>query len=170
MMDQDPVQADRRLKKSKSFYQRSNSQTFKMFDEAQIKEFKEIFSMIDKNADGILQVDDLVALYSEDMGKPADEAALGAMIAEAPGPSTSRCSSSFSVRRCPEPTPRRPSWPAGTCSTPPLPARWESTPSRAFSAPVVSRPTVSPRLRSPRCSTRSNPLVANSTTANPSWP
>merc|ERR1712090_60026 len=72
--------------KSKSFYQRSNSQTFKMFDEAQIKEFKEIFSMIDKNADGVLQVDDLVALYSEDMGKPADEAALGAMIAEAPGP------------------------------------------------------------------------------------
>jgi len=57
-----------------------------MFDEAQIKEFKEIFSMIDKNADGVLQVDDLVALYSEDMGKPADEAALGAMIAEAPGP------------------------------------------------------------------------------------
>merc|ERR1719495_2992817 len=56
MMDQDPVQADRRLKKSKSFYQRSNSQTFKMFDEAQIKEFKEIFSMIDKNADGVLQL------------------------------------------------------------------------------------------------------------------
>merc|ERR1712168_495434 len=138
--------------------------TFKMFDEAQIKEFKEIFSMIDKNADGVLQVDDLVALYSEDMGKPADEAALGAMIAAAP--STSRCSSSFSVRRCPAPIPRRPSWPAGICSTPPLPARWESTLSRTFSAPVVSRPTVSPRLRSPRCSTRSNPLVANSTTAN----
>merc|ERR1712025_166352 len=71
-----------------------------------------------------------------------------------PAPSTSRCSSSFSVRRCPAPTPRRPSWPDGTCSTPPPPARW------------VSRPTVSPRLRSPRCSTRSNPLVANSTTAN----
>jgi len=57
-----------------------------MFDEAQIKEFKEIFGMIDKNNDGILQADDLVALYSEDLGKPADEAALGAMIAEAPGP------------------------------------------------------------------------------------
>jgi len=57
-----------------------------MFDEAQIKEFKEIFGMIDKNADGMLQADDLVALYAEDLGKPADEAALGAMIAEAPGP------------------------------------------------------------------------------------
>ena len=30
---------------------------------------QKIFSMIDKNADGVLQVDDLVALYSEDMGK-----------------------------------------------------------------------------------------------------
>merc|ERR1711872_221914 len=159
-------QADRRLKSLTSSYPSTNTQTFKMFDEAQIKEFKEIFGMIDKNADGMLQADDLVALYAEDMGKPADEAALGAMIAEAPAPSTSRCSSSFSVRRCPAPTPRRPSWPAGTCSTPPLPARWASMPSRTFSAPVVSRPTVSPRLRSPRCSTRSNPLVANSTTAN----
>merc|ERR1712168_633236 len=67
-------------------YQRTNSQTFKMFDEAQIKEFKEIFNMIDKNGDAILEASDLVALYSEDLGKPADEAALGAMIAEAPGP------------------------------------------------------------------------------------
>merc|ERR1719312_1606784 len=158
-----PVQADRRLKKSKFFYQRSNSQTFKMFDEAQIKEFKEIFGFLDQDGNGVIEVDDLVALHGI-MGKPADEAALGAMIA--PAPSTSRCSSSFSVRRCPVLTPRRPSWPDGTCSTPPPPARWELTPSRTFSAPVVSRPTVSPRLRSPRCSTRSNPLVANSTTAN----
>merc|ERR1712180_585360 len=79
-------QADRRLKKSKPSYQRTNSQTFKMFDEAQVKEFKEIFNMIDKNGDAILEASDLVALYSEDLGKPADEAALGAMIAEAPGP------------------------------------------------------------------------------------
>merc|ERR1719414_1653607 len=112
----------------------------------------------------MLQTDDLVALYSEDLGKPADDAALGAMIA--PAPSTSRCSSSFSVRRCPALTPRRPSWPAGTCSTPPPPARWPSTLSRTSSAPVVSRLTVLPRPRLPRCSTRSNPLVANSTTAS----
>merc|ERR1712136_721138 len=70
-------------KKSKPSYQRTNSQTFKMFDEAQIKEFKEIFGMIDKNNDGMLQTDDLVALYAEDLGKPCDEGALGAMIAEA---------------------------------------------------------------------------------------
>jgi len=79
------VQADRRLKKSKSFYQRSNSQTFKMFDEAQIKEFKEIFGFLDQDGNGVIEVDDLVALHGI-MGKPADEAALGAMIAEAPGP------------------------------------------------------------------------------------
>merc|ERR1719462_735128 len=101
------------------------------------------------------------------MGKPADEAALGAMIAEAPGPLDFQmllqlfgekmsgtdpeetimagwhlfdptasgemgvdavknllCSSSFSVRRCPALTPRRPSWPDGTCSTPPPPVSW----------------------------------------------
>merc|ERR1719309_434460 len=85
MMDQDPVQADRRLKKSKSLYQRCNSQTFKMFDEAQIKEVKEIFGMMDQNADGLVDVADLVALHGI-MGNPANEAALGAMIAEAPGP------------------------------------------------------------------------------------
>merc|ERR1719383_1230017 len=38
--------------------------------------------------------------------------------------------------------------------------------SRTSSAPVVSRLTVLPRPRLPRCSTRSNPLVANSTTAS----
>merc|ERR1711872_648963 len=79
-------QADRRLKSLTSSYPSTNTQTFKMFDEAQIKEFKEIFGMIDKNADGMLQADDLVALYAEDLGKPADDGALGAMIAEAPGP------------------------------------------------------------------------------------
>merc|ERR1719348_617020 len=80
-----PVQADRRLKKSKSLYQRSNNQTFKMFDEAQIKEFKEIFGFLDQDGNGVIEVDDLVALHGI-MGKPADEAALDAMIAEAPGP------------------------------------------------------------------------------------
>merc|ERR1711872_878602 len=78
-------QADRRLKSLTSSYQRTNTQTFKMFDEAQIKEFKEIFGMMDQNADGLVDVTDLVALHGI-MGKPADEAALGAMIAEAPGP------------------------------------------------------------------------------------
>merc|ERR1719295_129787 len=53
-----------------------------------------------------------------------------------PAPSTSRCSSSFSVRRCPALTPRRPSWPAGTCSTPPPPARWASTLSRTSPGPL----------------------------------
>merc|ERR1712168_832763 len=65
-------QADRRLKKSKSFYQRTNSQTFKMFDEAQIKEFKEIFGFLDQDGNGVIEVDDLVALHGI-MGKPADE-------------------------------------------------------------------------------------------------
>merc|ERR1712058_32588 len=60
-------------------------QTFKMFDEAQIKEFKEIFGFLDQDGNGVIEVDDLVALHGI-MGKPADEAALGAMIAEAPGP------------------------------------------------------------------------------------
>merc|ERR1712002_1190142 len=65
-------------KKSKPSYQRTNSQTFKMFDEAQIKEFKEIFGFLDQDGNGVIEVDDLVALHGI-MGKPADEA-------EAPGP------------------------------------------------------------------------------------
>merc|ERR1712200_360252 len=44
------------------------------------------------------------------------------LLTQAPTPKPSRCSSSFSVRRCPALTPRRPSWPDGTCSTPPPPA------------------------------------------------
>merc|ERR1712189_13033 len=72
-------------KKSKPSYQRSNSQTFKMFDEAQIKEFKEIFGFLDQDGNGVIEVDDLVALHGI-MGKPCDEGALGAMVAEAPGP------------------------------------------------------------------------------------
>merc|ERR1719312_2349759 len=68
-----PVQADQRLKKSKPSYQRTNSQTFKMFDEAQIKEFKEIFGFLDQDGNGVIEVDDLVALHGI-MGKPAEEA------------------------------------------------------------------------------------------------
>merc|ERR1719333_240342 len=77
--------ADRRLKKSKPSYSSTNNQTFKMFDEAQIKEFNGIFGFLDQDGNGVIEVDDLVALHGI-MGKPADEAALGAMIAEAPGP------------------------------------------------------------------------------------
>merc|ERR1712112_506404 len=58
----------------------TNSQTFKMFDEAQIKEFKEIFGFLDQDGNGVIEVDDLVALHGI-MGKPADEAALSAMMA-----------------------------------------------------------------------------------------
>merc|ERR1719370_2140857 len=68
----DQSQADRRLKKSKPSYQRTNSQTFKMFDEAQIKEFKEIFGFLDQDGNGVIEVDDLVALHGI-MGKPADD-------------------------------------------------------------------------------------------------
>merc|ERR1719348_625031 len=160
-----PVQADRRLKKSKPSYQRTNSQTFKMFDEAQIKEFKEIFGFLDQDGNGVIEVDDLVALHGI-MGKPADEAALSAMIAEAPGPLDFQMLLQLFGEKMSGTDPEETIMAGWHLFDPTASARWESTLSRTSSAPAVSRPTVSPRLRSPRCSTRSNPLVANSTTAN----
>merc|ERR1719259_738942 len=74
------------------------------------------------------------------------------MIAEAPGPLDFQMLLQLFGEKMSGTTPRRPSWPAGTCSTPPPPARWASMPSSPSSATAVSRPTVSPRPRLPRCS------------------
>merc|ERR1712219_38892 len=125
-------QADRRLKKSKPSYQRSNSQTFKMFDEAQIKEFKEIFGFLDQDGNGVIEVDDLVALHGI-MGKPADEAALGAMIAEAPGPLDFQMLLQLFGEKMSGTDPEETIMAGWHLLTPPPPARWASMPSSPFS-------------------------------------
>lgn len=62
---------------------RATSNVFAMFPQNQIQEFKEAFTMMDQNRDGIIDVEDLKAIYqSVGMDPPADQ--LKKMIAESP--------------------------------------------------------------------------------------
>ncbi|XDA75789.1 hypothetical protein R6Z07M_005946 [Ovis aries] len=66
--------------------QRGSSNVFSMFEQAQIQEFKEAFSCIDQNRDGIICKSDLRETYSQ-LGKvnvPEEE--LDAMLQEGKGP------------------------------------------------------------------------------------
>ncbi|XP_072128148.1 myosin regulatory light chain 11 [Mobula birostris] len=63
-----------------------SSNVFSMFDQSQIQEFKEAFTVIDQNRDGIISKDDLAGTFAA-MGRmnvKHDE--LEAMIKEASGP------------------------------------------------------------------------------------
>lgn len=65
--------------------QRSGSNVFSMFSEKQIAEFKEAFSMMDADKDGIISKNDLRACYDQ-IGRLAQEKELDEMVNEAPGP------------------------------------------------------------------------------------
>ncbi|XP_006892234.1 PREDICTED: myosin regulatory light chain 2, atrial isoform [Elephantulus edwardii] len=66
--------------------QRSSSNIFSMFEQAQIQEFKEAFSCIDQNRDGIICKSDLRETYSQ-LGKVSiPEEELDAMLQEGKGP------------------------------------------------------------------------------------
>lgn len=62
---------------------RQNSNVFAMFDQRQIAEFKEAFSFIDQNADGIIDRADLQELLAS-LGRAPSSAELDAMLAEVP--------------------------------------------------------------------------------------
>ncbi|KAI3388933.1 hypothetical protein SNEBB_006757 [Seison nebaliae] len=64
--------------------QRATSSVFTMFDQHQVQEFKEAFSLMDQDRDGTISVDDLREVYSS-LGKPCKDDELKKMIAEAPG-------------------------------------------------------------------------------------
>jgi len=64
--------------------QRGTSNVFALFNQAQIQEFKEAFTMMDQDRDGIINENDLAAIY-EQVGLQPDPKTLKAMIAEAPG-------------------------------------------------------------------------------------
>jgi len=51
-------------KTTKKRAQRSTSNVFAMFDQAQIQEFKEAFNMIDQNRDGFIDKDDLADMLA----------------------------------------------------------------------------------------------------------
>lgn len=54
-----------------------------MFDQKQIAEFKEAFSFIDQNADGLIDKEDLCEMFTS-LGRPLDEEELDGMLAELP--------------------------------------------------------------------------------------
>lgn len=58
-----------------------------MFDQRQIGEFKEAFSFIDQNADGLIDQSDLCEILTS-LGRPPSEEELNTMLAELPEGST----------------------------------------------------------------------------------
>merc|ERR1712183_133966 len=66
--------------------QRASSNVFAMFDQAQIAEFKEAFTMIDQDRDGFITKEDLHDMLASLGHEPTDEQ-LSGMMAEAPGES-----------------------------------------------------------------------------------
>jgi len=57
---------------------------FALFNQAQIQEFKEAFTMMDQNRDGIICEEDLAAIYQQ-VGADPPETQLKNMIKESPG-------------------------------------------------------------------------------------
>nr|APA33980.1 seminal fluid protein [Nilaparvata lugens] len=72
-------------KGSKKAVKRSGSNVFSMFSQGQIAEFKEGFSVMDFDKDGILGKNDLRQTFDK-IGKIANDKELDDMLAEAPGP------------------------------------------------------------------------------------
>jgi len=56
---------------------------FALFSQGQIAEFKEAFTMIDNDRDGIINADDLSAIF-QSIGREADPKAIKEMLAECP--------------------------------------------------------------------------------------
>uniref|UniRef100_A0A0B6ZG22 EF-hand domain-containing protein n=1 Tax=Arion vulgaris TaxID=1028688 RepID=A0A0B6ZG22_9EUPU len=64
--------------------QRAPSNVFAMFRQSQVQEFKEAFTMIDQNRDGIIDIEDLKDMYSN-LGRIPPDSELNEMLKEAPG-------------------------------------------------------------------------------------
>ncbi|VEL16636.1 unnamed protein product [Protopolystoma xenopodis] len=69
-------------KRQRGRTQRYTSNVFSMFTEAQINEFKEAFSMIDGNKDGIIDQGDLDEMFRS-LGKSPTDELLDGMLTEA---------------------------------------------------------------------------------------
>jgi len=63
---------------------KATSNVFALFKQSQIQEFKEAFTFMDADRDGILIKDDLAAMYGS-LGREPDGKQLDEMIAECPG-------------------------------------------------------------------------------------
>jgi len=63
--------------------QRATSNVFALFNQSQIQEFKEAFTLMDQDRDGILGESDLAAMY-EQTGRQAEPKVIKEMIKESP--------------------------------------------------------------------------------------
>lgn len=63
---------------------RATSNVFALFNQAQIQEFKEAFTMIDMNRDGFIDQSDLAGMFQQ-TGREPDAKSLKEMLDEAPG-------------------------------------------------------------------------------------
>lgn len=80
--------ASRKAKKKaggKQRAQRATSNVFSMFDQSQIQEFKEAFTMIDANRDGFIDQEDLKDTYAS-LGRGIKDERVQQMLAESSGP------------------------------------------------------------------------------------
>ncbi|KAI8638504.1 hypothetical protein BD408DRAFT_422915 [Parasitella parasitica] len=64
---------------------RQNSNVFAMFDKSQVMEFKDAFSIMDTNSDGLIDMADLKLTFDR-LGQPATDQEIRSMMGEATGP------------------------------------------------------------------------------------
>lgn len=64
--------------------QRATSNVFALFNQAQIQEFKEAFTMIDQDRDGIINSNDLGNIFQQ-IGREPDAKTIDKMLSESPG-------------------------------------------------------------------------------------
>lgn len=64
--------------------QRATSNVFAMFNQSQIQEFKECFTMIDQDRDGVIGKDDMANIFQQ-TGRDPDPKTLEEMLKESPG-------------------------------------------------------------------------------------
>lgn len=82
---QPEVVASQRRVSSKKRAQRSGSNVFAMFTQNQVHQFKEAFSFIDQDKDGIISKHDIRASFDA-LGRLCNDKELEEMTSEAPGP------------------------------------------------------------------------------------
>jgi myosin regulatory light chain 12 len=75
---------DEEKKEEPARAKRGTSNVFALFNQSQIQEFKEAFTMMDIDRDGILTEPDLLAI-NQQLGREPDSKTLKDMIAESPG-------------------------------------------------------------------------------------
>uniref|UniRef100_A0A4W6CK38 Myosin light chain 11 n=1 Tax=Lates calcarifer TaxID=8187 RepID=A0A4W6CK38_LATCA len=80
------MQAPKKAKRRQAAGDSGSSNVFSMFEQSQIQEYKEAFTIIDQNRDGIISKDDLRDVLASMGQLNVKNEELEAMIKEAPGP------------------------------------------------------------------------------------